>query len=87
MSEIQEMNLLGVDHLLQYTDLLIDGPYEAMNPDGSRNWVGSTNQNFIYLSNRYDSTIEKQNNATREVEWRISADGRITANGWPCTVR
>ncbi len=87
MSEIQEMNLLGVDHLLQYTDLLIDGPYEAMNPDGSRNWVGSTNQNFIYLSNRYDSTIEKQNNATREVEWRISADGQITANGWPCTVR
>ena len=87
MPEIQEMNLPGVARLLQRTDLLVDGPYEAMNRDGLRNWVGSTNQNFIYLSKRYDSTIEQANNAMREVEWRISADGRIMANGWPCTVR
>lgn len=87
MSEIDAMNLPGVDRLLLHTDLLIDGPYDATNPDEFRNWVGSTNQNFIYLSERYDSTIEHAHNASREVEWRISADGRISANGWPCTVR
>jgi anaerobic ribonucleoside-triphosphate reductase activating protein len=87
MTEIEAMNLPGVGRLLQHTDLLVDGPYEATNPDGYRNWVGSTNQRFIYLSDRYDATIEQAQSATREVEWRISADGLISANGWPCTVR
>lgn len=87
MAEIEAMQLPGVDRLLQHTDLLVDGPYDAKNPDGFRNWVGSTNQNFIYLSERYDPTIEHAHHASREVEWRISADGRISANGWPCTVR
>jgi anaerobic ribonucleoside-triphosphate reductase activating protein len=87
MTEIEAMNLPGVGRLLQHTDLLVDGPYEATNPDGYRNWVGSTNQRFIYLSDRYDATIEQAHSATREVEWRISADGLISANGWPCTVR
>jgi anaerobic ribonucleoside-triphosphate reductase activating protein len=87
MSEIYAMNLPGVGRLLQHTDLLIDGPYEATSPDGDRNWVGSTNQSFVYLSDRYDATIEEAHSATREVEWRISADGLISANGWPCAVR
>ena len=87
MLEIEAMQLPGVDRLLRHTDVLVDGPYDAKNSDGFRNWVGSNNQNFIYLSERYDPTIEHAHNASREVEWRISADGRISANGWPCTVR
>lgn len=87
MSEIEAMNLPGFDRLLKHTDVLIDGPYDASKPDESRNWVGSTNQNFIYLTDRYDSTIERSLHATREVEWRIMADGRLLANGWPCAVR
>ena len=54
MAEIEAMQLPSVDRLLQHTDLLVDGPYDAKNPDGFRNWVDSTNQNFIYLSERYD---------------------------------
>ena len=86
MAEIEAMQLPGVDRLLRHTDLLVDGPYDAKNPDGFRNWVGSTNQNFIYLSERYDQTIEHAHHASREVELRISANGRVVANGWPFSV-
>lgn len=86
MSEIEAINLPGVGRLLQHTDVLVDGPYESTSPDGYRNWVGSTNQRFVYLSDRYDATIEQAHTATREVEWRIAADGRISVNGWPCSV-
>lgn len=85
MTEIEAMNLPGIGRLLKHTDVLVDGPYEATSPDGHRNWVGSTNQRFFYLSDRYDAAIEQAGSATREVEWRIAADGRISVNGWPCS--
>lgn len=87
MSEIESMQLPGVDRLLQHTDLLVDGPFDANNLDGFRNWVGSINQNFIYLSERYGPEIEQKDNATREVEFRISANGQLLTNGWPCSLR
>lgn len=85
--EIGSLALPGSDVLLMHTDVLVDGPYEAGKPDSFRNWVGSTNQRFIYLTDRYDLTIEQAHQATREVEVRISADGRVSANGWPCLAR
>jgi len=87
MSEIETINLPGVARLLKHTDVLVDGAYDATKPDASRNWVGSTNQNFIYLTDRYNSAIESTHIATREVEWRIKSDGRLVANGWPCAVQ
>lgn len=87
IAEIEAINLPGVDHLLKHTDVLVDGPYEGAKPDKTRNWVGSTNQRFIYLSERYDSEIERTQKATREVEWRIASNGRVSANGWPCVLR
>ncbi len=39
--------------LLDVTDLLIDGPYDAGRPEGKRALVGSENQRFIHLSQRY----------------------------------
>lgn len=52
MSELGEMQLPGVEQLLRYTDVLVDGPYEANKPDKTRRWVGSTNQQFHYLTRR-----------------------------------
>lgn len=45
--------------LLDKIDLLIDGPYQKENPETERNWVGSTNQKFYYLTNRYSPEVEK----------------------------
>ena len=87
MQELNELSLPGARELLAWTDVLVDGPYESANPDRSRNWVGSTNQRFHYLTNRYDASIEGADVPNREVEWRIRDDGRFVVNGWPVSIR
>jgi anaerobic ribonucleoside-triphosphate reductase activating protein len=39
--------------LLASTDLLIDGPYVHERPESERSLVGSTNQRFVHLTQRY----------------------------------
>lgn len=87
LQELNDLSLPGTSRLLAWTDVLVDGPYVASKPDRSRNWVGSTNQKFHYLTDRYNATIEEPDAPKREVEWRIRDDGRLIINGWPCTVK
>lgn len=87
VQELHELSLAGTQELLAWTDVLVDGPYEISCPDNSRNWVGSTNQKFHYLTDRYNASIEGTNAPEREVEWRIRNDGRIVVNGWPFPLR
>lgn len=82
-TELDAMQLTGVDQLLRYTDVLVDGPYEASLPEISRRWVGSTNQQFHYLTERYDAQIEKRDAVERLIEVRINSDGTVFVNGWP----
>lgn len=82
-TELDAMQLPGVDQLLRYTDVLVDGPYEASLPEISRRWVGSTNQQFHYLTERYDAQIEKKDAVERLIEVRINSDGTVFVNGWP----
>jgi anaerobic ribonucleoside-triphosphate reductase activating protein len=80
--ELQDQKFKGASHLLAATDLLVDGEYEIENTENIRNWVGSTNQRFHYLTNFYSKEIETQIlNVTNE--WRIGGDGRILGNGLP----
>lgn len=66
--------------LLSATDLLIDGPYEKDFPEMKRALVGSTNQRFIHLSNRYE---DYQPEATRNrIELRIAPDGTAEMAGF-----
>ena len=46
-----------VQELIKYIDILIDGKYEEVKQDFSRAWVGSSNQNYYFFSNRYDKSI------------------------------
>ena len=41
------------EKLLSAVDLIIDGKYEIDKPDNKRNLVGSTNQNIIFITERY----------------------------------
>lgn len=72
--------LKGVHKLLSYTDVLIDEPFIQELVCTKRNWVGSSNQNFIYLSSRYDSSIETSD--IPNIEIHISQN-QITINGDP----
>jgi anaerobic ribonucleoside-triphosphate reductase activating protein len=67
--------------LLTACDLVIDGPYVAHRPDTTRPWVGSTNQRFVHLTDRYAGVENGPKNAT--VEIRVRRDGVVTAVGWP----
>lgn len=65
--------------LLAYTDLLIDGPYLPEQHDISRPWVGSSNQRYLFLTDRY--TMEDVERCHNRVELRVSRDGILRMNG------
>lgn len=69
----------GTMLLLKNTDLLIDGGFEAEHFDISRPWIGSSNQKYIFLTDRFaPDIISKFKN---KVEVRISENGELTMNG------
>ena len=82
-NELDVLQLPGVDQLIRYTDVLVDGPYDANLPEHSRRWVGSTNQQFHYLTARYDNRIEIDGEVERVLEVRLRTNGSMFINGWP----
>jgi anaerobic ribonucleoside-triphosphate reductase activating protein len=68
--------------LLASTDLLVDGPYLASQPETSRPWIGSVNQRFHFLTGRYDESIFTTPN---RLELRIATDGSVELNGFATT--
>lgn len=85
LEELVEDRFSGAERLLASTDVLVDGEYEKNQPENQRNWAGSTNQRFHYLSDFYDSCIETSPQAVTN-EWRIDANGKIVDNGLPYTL-
>lgn len=53
--ELKKSENEDIQALLKYTDLLIDGGFEKENFDLSRPWVGSKNQRYIFLTDRYSA--------------------------------
>ncbi|WP_194189497.1 anaerobic ribonucleoside-triphosphate reductase activating protein [Clostridium chrysemydis] len=67
--------------MLRYIDLLIDGPYIKDKRDFSRPWVGSSNQNYRFLSKRYENMKNNISDIKNKVEVRVSKNGSIFING------
>lgn len=72
----------GAAELLRQTDLLIDGPYIAEAPDRTRPWVGSRNQGFHFLTDRYRGLEARLSMIRDRVEVRITPAGEVQVNGW-----
>jgi anaerobic ribonucleoside-triphosphate reductase activating protein len=83
LGQLRQRNLPGVEHLLRHTDVVIDGPFVAARRDTRRNWVGSENQRFHYLNQRYDASIETSCDDRPAVEIRIGLGDRLRINGFP----
>ena len=66
--------------LLSVTDLLVDGPYESELPEEDRAWVGSTNQRFLNLTNRYVDVDPKVVN--NRIEMRVLPSGVMEVCGF-----
>jgi len=82
IDELTDSTFLGASALLKHTDLLIDGEYDYHQQETVRNWVGSTNQNFHYLSDFYSPEVEVIKLMITN-EWRISTEGVLLGNGLP----
>jgi anaerobic ribonucleoside-triphosphate reductase activating protein len=70
------------DRLLAATDLLVDGPYIAARPERRRPWVGSDNQRFWFLTDRYAHLAAELDAVPNRLEIRISRSGEVAVNGF-----
>ena len=72
----------GAAELLSATDLLVSGPYLSGQPDFRRPWVGSTNQEFRFLTDRLRHVEAELADLPDRIEVRVAASGEVTVNGW-----
>lgn len=82
LEELLDQQFKGASRLLAATDVLVDGEYIQAQTENVRNWVGSTNQRFHYLTSRYSSEVENRSLMVTN-EWRIFSDGTLLGNGLP----
>ena len=86
LESIRRAPFPGADALLNSTDVLIDGPYRQDLPDSGRNWVGSANQRFWYLTPAYGPAIETDPEFRGIVEIQTDGLASFRANGCPKTL-
>jgi len=80
VERIRRSERAGWRALLDNTDLLVDGLFLRERLDSTRPWVGSTNQRFIHLTDRYRDAVATPHD---RVEIRVRRDGGVAINGWP----
>lgn len=83
IEQLKRSPMPGVQQLLDATDILVDGPYVANLLEKERNWAGSSNQTFHFLTERYKPGIEFDSEYSRGIEMRVDASGGVHVNGWP----
>ncbi len=65
--------------LIKYVDILIDGRYEQDKTDYSRAWVGSSNQNYYFLTDRYNKSVITE--CKNKIEVRINPNNSVVLTG------
>lgn len=66
--------------LLEFTDLLIDGPFINTKKVSDKLWIGSSNQRYHFLTNCY-SWEENIKNKSNKIEIRLENSGEISVHG------
>lgn len=81
LAEARALSDPAVAELLSLTDILVDGRYDRELPDTERRWIGSTNQQIHFLTDRYqpDDPCWKRKNT---LEIRLDSSG-LSVNGFP----
>ncbi|MEV6690371.1 hypothetical protein AB0M35_02675 [Micromonospora sp. NPDC051196] len=68
--------------LLAATDLLVAGPFQADRIDTRRPWVGSTNQEFVLLGDRFPGLLDELSGSPDRIEITVDRAGQVAVNGW-----
>lgn len=71
-----------VEALLGETDLLVAGPFLRDQIDTARPWVGSTNQEFVLLTDRFPDLLDELSGTPDRIEISVDASGQVGVNGW-----
>lgn len=78
--ELPEIEQMGSADILEYVDILITGRYLAHLRTLEHQWIGSTNQEIHFLSERYDERVIHH---TNYMEVEISEEGALSLMGFP----
>ena len=76
---LQDLDAMEVEKLLEYTDLLADGPFIQDLLSYDRPMLGSSNQRFIFLTDAISR--EAMENYRNSFEVRVSPQGKVQING------
>jgi len=79
LEELLRSENAGFNNLLSVTDLLIDGDFQENKKSLIRPWVGSSNQRYIFLTDRFSENDINQ--VRNKLEVRIFPDGRAVVTG------
>lgn len=79
--QLEELQKPFWQELYHVTDLFIDGPFEQDKLDHKRPWVGSTNQRFHFLTDRYKEFESELSTVPDRLEIYFKKDGTVEANG------
>ena len=78
---IKKVNNANWNNLLSITDILITEPFIYEKRTSHKLWVGSTNQQYHFLSNKYKYLKNNLKNKKNKIEIRLNKDGSIIVNG------
>lgn len=76
---IKSVNCADWNNLLSLCDILVSGKFIYEKRCTNRLWVGSSNQEIIFLSDVYKDF--DLNNKKNKIEIRLNKDGKIIVNG------
>lgn len=78
---MEDINDANWNNLLSITDILISEPYIEEEKCTDMIWIGSRNQEYHFLSERYKDLEDKIDSLENKVEVRLNKDGSIIVNG------
>lgn len=81
LADLRDRHENDVTGLLSVTDVLIDGPYMEELACQDLPLVGSSNQEYHFLTERYAFLEELWQGGKNKAEVRIMPDGRVSVNG------
>lgn len=78
--EIREITEKGMESVIDVLDILITGRYEEKNRTVNHQWIGSTNQTILFLTDNYKNYKIIDSNY---LEIALENDGALTILGFP----
>lgn len=78
---IRKVNSLEWNNLLSVTDILISGSFNQDKITYQKPWVGSSNQEYTFLTDKYAYLEDNMDLIENKIEIRLNKDGSFIVNG------